>query len=213
MAEASITHLRLFLDQGVRRVALFGGPDAERDWLRNDDADALLNTNWDLLPLETLLSVTAVQQQAWSLRAAGLAAQQADQAATANDPGSEAERCSRVAALLEQAAASTGPMQALSERRAAWLLRGVNARLNAWQANQDPAHAEALAALFGQLADGGWSNDDDELARARQNQRFWQQQALEAWSTASQQAEQCGDLAAAEAGAVAVLRQLDTLAA
>jgi len=235
MAEAPITHLKLFLDEGGRHVALFSGPNESSQWLRNVPAGEALQSGWHLLPQETLITVASVQQQgflaegliqtsgeqasmawAWAMRAAALAAQQADRAAASNEPAAEAESCSRVAHFLEQAgshATAAAEHDDIVQKRAAWLVRGVNARLTAWHANPQPEHAEAVAELFDALSREGWGASPADRDTARQNHLFWARQAATAWGQASQQAEQNGDLNGAEVGAAAVVRLLSTLAA
>lgn len=235
MAKAPITHLKLFLDQGDRQVALFSGPNESSQWLRNVPADEALQSGWHLLPQETLITVESLQQQgflaegliqpsgeqasmawAWAMRAAALAAQQAERATAAHDDDAEAESCSRVVRFLEQAGShSTAPAahDDIVQKRAAWLVRGVNARLTAWNANPQAEHAEALAELFEALSREGWGAAQADRDTARQNQLFWARKAAAAWGQASQQAEQNGDLTRAEAGAAAVVRLLSTLAA
>ncbi|MEB3235127.1 MAG: hypothetical protein VKM98_06850 [Cyanobacteriota bacterium] len=237
MAAASITHLKLFLDQTTRQVALFNGPDEAQQWLRNVPAEAVLSAGWHLLPKETLITVEEVESQgfllpgalapsdgpdpdnlalAWAMRAAGLAAQQAEQASAAHDAAAEASGCQRVAHFLDQAATHTAERAQLEEiahKRAAWLVRGVNALLAAWNDSPSPEHAEALAQLFAALAEDRWNLGLPDLEQARQNHRFWSRRAAAAWADASQQAEQTGDLARAESGAAAVVRLLDALRA
>jgi hypothetical protein len=236
VSASRVTHLKLFVEQDKRQVALYSGPDESRDWLRNELAEVVLQSGWHLLPKESLMTLASVHEQglltaafepgsaspapsmtwAWAMRAAALAAQQADRAATANDPVSEASSCSRVVQFLEQAAGcpiDPHEHDAITQKRAAWLVRAVNARLSAWTAEARPEHAEALAQLFAALADGSWDADASDRDKAHKNHLFWRRRAAAAWSELSQQAEQNGDLAQAEASAAAVLRLLTTMAA
>ena len=234
MLDASITHLKIFLQENAPQVALFTGPDEQRDWQSNISATSVLQGPWTELPHETLVSVDELKSRglllstatttpealtlrsAWALRAAGLAARQADQAATGQQPDLEAECCTRVVRCLEQAyGASDDQNQRLEiqNKRTAWLLRAVEATLNAWNNQPEPQLAEALALLFADLAAAGWGEEPAAEEQARRNHQFWSRQAAAAWSDASQTAEQHGDLERAEATAQAVLRVLSSLAA
>ena len=63
MATESITHLKLFVDQGVRQVALLSGDDQQRDWLRNEEVDSVVAAGWELLPQETLITLTEARKK------------------------------------------------------------------------------------------------------------------------------------------------------
>jgi hypothetical protein len=234
MLDTSITHLKVFLQEDGPNVALFTGPDENNDWSKNVCATSVLQGLWTELPLETLMSVDEVKgrglllaeeppaeeasslRSAWALRAAGLAARQADCAADAQHPAMEAECCTRVVRCLEQAqSASNDGLQKteLHQKRTAWLLRAVEATLNAWNKHQDPQQAERLALLFADLATAALDDEPTAREQAHQNHRFWSRQAAAAWSGASLEAEQKSDLEQAEAHAQAVLRVLSSLAA
>lgn len=219
-----ITHLKLFSDGGLRQVALFDGANESSDWQRNAPADEVLSGGWHLLPKEQLLSLAEVQAQGflkddaegatapessdpqrnWRLRCASLHSRLADAAAAQGDHGAEASACTAVAAVMRQLDDPT--------RQGAWLLRAVQARLSQWQRDQEPAVAEQLADLFGQLAQRPWPNEPDAPSKGAANQRFWLGQALERYAELSLQAEANGDLAAAASSAEAVVR-LQTLMA
>jgi hypothetical protein len=234
MLDTSITHLKVFLQEDGPNVALFTGPDENSDWSRNVSAKSVLRGLWSELPLETLVSVDELKarglllaeeppaeeasslRSAWALRAAGLAARQAVCAADAQHPDLESECCTRVVRCLEQAqsAADDGQQKTeIQQKRTAWLFRAVEATLNAWNKHQDPQLAERLALLFADLATAALDDEPTAREQAHQNHRFWSRQAAAAWSGASLEAEQKGDLERAEAHAQAVLRVLNNLAA
>jgi len=52
---AVITHLKLFMDGGIKQVALFKGDNQAEDWLRNSAATEVLIGNWLELPMEELI--------------------------------------------------------------------------------------------------------------------------------------------------------------
>jgi predicted ribosomally synthesized peptide with nif11-like leader len=58
-----ISHIKLFMDGGVRQVALFSGPDESTQWLRNCPAEDLLSHGWHLLPKEELITIQEVEIQ------------------------------------------------------------------------------------------------------------------------------------------------------
>ena len=223
-----ITHLKLFSDGGRRQVALFSGPDESSDWLRNADADAILSGGWHLLAKEQLLTLDEVEVQGflkpealgsqagtepessdplrnWQLRCANLHNRRADAAAAAGAPAGEAEAAEAVAAVL----ASIDD----DERRGAWLLRAVQARLAQWQQANNAEVAVQLAGLFGQLAERPWPGEPDAPSKGAANQRFWLTQALERYAERSLQFEAQGDLTAAAAAAETVVALQQQLAA
>lgn len=228
---APVTHLKLFMDQGERQVALFSGPDEVQHWLRNVSAEEVLQSGWHLLPRESLITVEDVESQgflrsgvlmpedpsqtdvisAWAMRAAGLASRQAEQEANAGHRSAEASLCERVVRSLELAMEHTSEgerRQDMADRRSAWLLRGVNGRLEAWNQQHDAAEAEALAQLFAALSDERWHDGKSDLSAARGNQQYWRAQALSAWAQASQAAEERGELEQAERCSQRVLAML-----
>lgn len=233
MDAAVTTHLKLFLDQDDRQVALFSGPSEAEHWQRNMPATAVIKDGWDVLPKEVVISIGSVRQQgfladgfldpgfnhdaiamAWSLRAARMAATQSEQASAAGEASADGDSCMRVVKFIEQAAAYTDDSDRLADfarQRVAWLVRGVNAHLNAWEKDSIPEHAEAVAKIFAALAQDDWPCESDLREKARHNQFFWGRRAVDAWGGLSSLAEKAGDFARAEAAAVAVLRSLDGL--
>ena len=206
------THVKLFVDGEKRQAALFSGPDEANDWLRNCAADDVLSGGWHLLPKEALISLAEVEERGflraaaeqtdplrnWQLRSADLRVRLATQAADQGDQALEAEHAEAAAAQLTQFSNDV--------RIVALLLQAVEARLQLWQASQDPAQACAIAGLFATLATCQWPEaDPDGQANSSRNQRFWLGQALQRQAELSVQAETQGDLCAAAAASEAVV--------
>jgi len=231
MASDSITHLKLFVDQGERQVALFSGDDQQQDWLRNEAAETVLTNGWELLPQETLMSLAEVSAkgllqraflasdalsqagviEAWTMRKARMASRLADAATTTGDRATEAQHSQRVVDCLEEMLASCTDdqrQQEISQQRSAYLLRAVDCRLALWNNMKDPAQAEALALLFAALADRRWPNASIDVATADSNKVFWRNQALRAWGDASKTAEEQGAIDQAERCCSKVLQLL-----
>ena len=231
MASDTITHLKLFVDQGERQVALFSGDDQQQDWLRNEAAETVLNNGWELLPQETLMSLAEISAkgllqhaflatdalgqagmiEAWTMRKARMASRLADAAATAGDRAAEAEHSQRVVDCMEDMLASCTEgqrQQEISQQRSAYLLRAVNCRLALWNTMKSPEQAEALALLFAALANQRWPNGSIDVAMADANKLFWRNQALRAWGAASKAAEEQGDIDQAERCCSNVLKLL-----
>ena len=231
MASDSITHLKLFVDQGERQVALFRGENQQQDWLRNASAEAVLNNGWELLPQETLMSVAEVRAkgllqpgfvasdalsqaaviEAWTMRKASLANRLADAANAAGDRGAEASHSQRVVDCMEDLLASCTDGQRhkeISQQRSAYLLRAVDCHLALWNDMKSPEQAEALAHLFAALADRRWINASVDTTTADSNKVFWRNQALRAWGDASKAAEEQGAIDQAERCSSKVLRLL-----
>jgi predicted ribosomally synthesized peptide with nif11-like leader len=78
-----ISHIKLFMDGGVRQVALFSGPDEHTQWVRNCPAEALLSHGWHLLPKEELITIQEVEVQGF-LNPGALAEQSSEP-----EPGSD----------------------------------------------------------------------------------------------------------------------------
>ena len=231
MASDSITHLKLFVDQGERQVALFSGDDQQQDWLRNEAAETVLTNGWELLPQETLMSLAEVSDkgllqraflasdalsqagviEAWMTRKARMASRLADAATTTGDRATEAQHSQRVVDCLEEMLASCTDdqrQQEISQQRSAYLLRAVDCHLALWNNMKDPAQAEALALLFAALADQRWPNGRIDVATADSNKVFWRNQALHAWGDASKTAEEQGAIDRAERCCSKVLQLL-----
>ncbi|MEB3184528.1 MAG: Nif11-like leader peptide family natural product precursor [Cyanobacteriota bacterium] len=92
-----ITHVKLFMDGGLRQVALFSGPDEQTQWLRNCPAEELLSHGWHLLPKEELISIQDVEVQGF-LNPGALADPR-----TALQPPSESEGAASDDALSDDA--------------------------------------------------------------------------------------------------------------
>ena len=231
MASDSITHLKLFVDQGERQVALFRGENQQQDWLRNASAEAVLNNGWELLPQETLMSVAEVRAkgllqpgfvasdalsqaaviEAWTMRKASLANRLADAANAAGDRAAEASHSQRVVDCMEDLLASCTDGQRhkeISQQRSAYLLRAVDCHLALWNDMQSPEHAEALAHLFAALADQRFAHHSIDTTTADSNKVFWRNQALRAWGDASKAAEEQGAIDQAERCCSKVLQLL-----
>lgn len=213
---AVITHLKLFMDGGVKQVALFKGDNQAQDWQRNCAASEVLIGNWLELPMEELIAVeqvaakgfigntllnenTADMQLNWQKHCANLHSRIADAAKQEGNYEMEAEACTAVAELMVE----------LDDRvrQGAWLLRAVEARLNQWQEGGDGQANVAceLADLFAEFANGEWPGEDDAAAKGAANQRFWLGQAMEKQSQLAIAAEARGDLIAAVNAAEAVI--------
>ena len=213
---AVITHLKLFMDGGIKQVALFKGDNQAEDWQRNCAATEVLIGNWlelpmeELIPLEqaaargfignTLLNENAADLQLnWQKHCANLHSRIADAAKQDANYEMEAEACTAVAELMVE----------LDDRvrQGAWLLRAVEARLNQWQQGGDGQAIVAceLADLFAEFANGEWPGEDDAAAKGAANQRFWLGQAMEKQSQLAIAAEERGDLIAAVSAAEAVI--------
>lgn len=231
MASDTITHLKLFVDQGERQVALFSGDDQQQDWLRNEAAETVLDNGWELLPQETLMSLAEVSAkgllqraflnsdalnqadliEAWTMRKARMASRLADAAATAGDRAAEADHSQRVVDCMEEMLASCTNehrQQEISQQRSAYLLRAVDCRLALWNTMKSPEQAEALALLFAALADRRWPNGSIDVTTADANKVFWRNQALRAWGDASKAAEEQGAIDQAERCCSKVLQLL-----
>lgn len=236
MASESITHLKFFVDEGKRQVALFSSDNENEVWLRNAPAESVLNSDWKELqrqcvPVEALLSVGDVKLQgllrnefleseepsqlkvieAWTMRKAGMATRLADEATASGDRAGDAEHSQRVVNCLEEVLASCKDEQQLkeiSQLRLSFLLRAVSCRLELWNELQKPGEAEALTRLFAALTDPKWPNDGIDQIAAQSNTAFWRNQALRAWGEASKSAEAEGAIDEAEHCCTKVLRIL-----
>ena len=231
MASDSITHLKLFVDQGERQVALFRGEDQQQDWLRNASAEAVLNNGWELLPQETLMSLAEVSAkgllqraflasdalsqagviEAWMMRKARMASHLADAATKTGDRATEAQHSQRVVDCMEEMLASCTNgqrQQEIIQQRSTYLLRAVNCHLALWNDMKSPKQAEALAYLFAALANRLWANGSVDTTTADANKVFWRNQALRAWGDASKTAEDQGEIDQAELCSSKVLQLL-----
>lgn len=228
MNPASPTHFKIFLDQGMLFAALFSGTDQASDWLNNVPATEILISGFDILPHETLISFNDAQSQgfmaakyydktlerkavliAWHMRAARLAALQAESASNVNNHALDGSACARVFEYLERSMAyinDQDTFEDINRQRLAWLLRGVEAYLKAWHERSDPMYAEALCNFFLSLANMSQLNDPEMHQKALHNYNYWVQCAINSWMEVSRVSEIDGDIFKAEDAAQAALR-------
>jgi hypothetical protein len=223
-----ITHLKLFVEGDRRRAALFSGTDEAQHWVRNVEAESVLSSGWHLLPKETLIAISDVQERgfwrqgvqlnprAWRMRLINLQQRLADQAGASGDHRQDADQSLRAADQLQHLAddlAADDPNAAaeLAQQAIGWRLRGSEALVALWQQHERDAQrampiALELVALFDLLGPSVSTGLGQEAqAHAERNARFWWQQAVTKAAQCSDEREQAGDLLQAAAAAQTVL--------
>lgn len=225
------THFKLFLDHGSPMAALFCGTDESKHWQKNVLASEILASGWEELPKECLISIDSARDKgfltttfhastidnqsvifSWSMRAARLAALKSERESNQNDNISNGRSCRDVVCFLEKAARNTrnqDHLNDISRQRIAWILRGVDAYVKAWELDSVPQNAESLLELFFSLLDNSWKCELNVREMAIHNYNFWLKSAINSWMNLSRKAETNGDYNTAVLAASSVLRLIE----